>query len=27
MATHTEPIIDEAVQIIARVLREGAPQM
>ena len=27
MATHTEPIIDEAVQIIARVLQEGAPQM
>jgi 7-keto-8-aminopelargonate synthetase-like enzyme len=27
MATHTEPIIDEAVQIIARVLREGAPKM
>jgi 7-keto-8-aminopelargonate synthetase-like enzyme len=27
MATHTEPIIDEAVQIIARVLHEGAPQM
>lgn len=24
MATHTEPIIDEAVDIIARVLREGA---
>ena len=27
MATHTEPVIDEAVDIIARVLREGAPQM
>ena len=27
MATHTEPIIDEAVEIIARVLREGAPEM
>ena len=27
MATHTEPIIDEAVQIIARVLHEGAPKM
>ena len=27
MATHTEPIIDEAVEIIARVLHEGAPQM
>lgn len=25
MATHTEPIIDEAVEIIARVLKEGAP--
>ena len=23
----TEPVIDEAVEIIARVLREGAPQM
>ena len=27
MATHTEPVIDEAVEIIARVLKEGAPQM
>ena len=27
MATHTEPVIDEAVEIIARVLREGAPEM
>jgi len=27
MATHTEPVIDEAVEIIARVLREGAPKM
>ena len=27
MATHTEPIIDEAVEIIARVLREGAPEL
>ena len=26
MATHTEPIIDEAVDIIARVLKEGAPE-
>lgn len=25
MATHTEPLIDEAVEIIARVLKEGAP--
>ena len=27
MATHTEPVIDEAVAIIARVLKEGAPAM
>ena len=27
MATHTEEIIDEAVDIIARVLREGAPDI
>ena len=27
MATHTEPVIDEAVEVIARVLREGAPEM
>ena len=26
MATHTEPVIDEAVDIIARVLKEGVPQ-
>ena len=26
MATHTEPVIDEAVEIIARVLKEGAPE-
>lgn len=26
MATHTEPVIDEAVEIIARVLQEGAPE-
>ena len=26
MATHTEPVIDEATEIIARVLREGAPE-
>jgi hypothetical protein len=25
MATHTEPVIDEAVEIIARVLKEGTP--
>jgi 8-amino-7-oxononanoate synthase len=26
MATHTEPVIDEAVEIIARVLKEGVPE-
>jgi len=25
MATHTEPVIDEAVEIISRVLKEGVP--
>ncbi len=25
MATHTEPIIDEAVEIISRVLQQGVP--
>ena len=25
MATHTEPLLDEAAEIIARVLKEGAP--
>ncbi|MBQ2540121.1 MAG: pyridoxal phosphate-dependent aminotransferase family protein [Paludibacteraceae bacterium] len=27
MATHTQPVIDEAVEIIARVLRDGAPEL
>ena len=26
MATHTEPVVDEAVEIISRVLHEGIPE-